>query len=277
MIGQVTVTVAQGKVLIARAILKLPEVQRALNDGRIVLKSGTTVSVLAEMLGTPPLRIGGRIVSDGTRASKYVVDAPHIVVLQAGKWRKADDNLLEEMSTMGPNDLFITGANALDSQGNAGLLAGIEFGSTAGKAMITLWTEGITTIVAVGLEKLIPGSVLDVCRLAGRKRIDKSQGMAVGIIPVLGKVITEKEAIEYLTGVKAAVIASGGINGAEGAVTILVEGTETEVEAVFSLLEDIGCPMASGDSKSLVSCAEGGPSCSKHQGCIYKSRREIVD
>jgi hypothetical protein len=52
--------------------------------------------------------------------------------------------------------------------------------------------------------------------IAGRKDVDVSCGMAVGLIPLYGKVITEKDAVEILAKSNCKVIGKGGILGAEG-------------------------------------------------------------
>jgi hypothetical protein len=271
--GQVVVSVPTAKRLIALAISELPEVRAALRQGKIVLKSGTTVSALAELLGAPPLRLGGRITSDGARAAKQLADAPHIVLLEGGNWRCVDQNLQEELAAMGPDDLFITGANALDSQGSAGLMAGLSGGSAAGKALGMVYAEGVRTIIAVGLEKLIPGSIADICRQIGRRRVDRSMGMAVGLLPLFGRVVTEKEALELLTGATATVIGAGGLGGAEGATTMIVEGSEAQVDRAFALIaEQAGRPL-SGAADSMPACDHGGHACPSHLGCIYRPGR----
>ena len=63
---QFTLTVAEGKRLIARGIASLPEVRKAMAEGLILLKGGTTVSALSEELCGMPLRISGRITPRGT-------------------------------------------------------------------------------------------------------------------------------------------------------------------------------------------------------------------
>ncbi len=271
--GQVVVSVATAKRLIALAISELPEVRAALRQGKIVLKSGTTVSALSELLGGPLLRLGGRIAPDGARAAKRLADAPHIVLLEGGRWRCVDQNLSEELAALGPDDLFITGANALDSQGVAGLMAGLSGGSAAGKAMGMVYAEGIRTIVAVGLEKLIPGSIADICRQIGRRQVDRSMGMAVGLLPLFGRVVTEKEALELLTGAAVTVIGAGGLGGAEGATAMVVEGSDAQVDKAFALIAaQAGRPM-SGAPDSIPSCDLGGHACPSHLGCIYRPGR----
>lgn len=272
MIGQITITVPQAKELIALAVLELPEVKAAQNKGKVILKAGTTVAGIAKKLGVPPMRLGGRITPDGARAAKNQTDAPFIVVVEKGSWRAVDQSLSAELLASGPDDVFITGANAIDTHGVAGLFAGIEGGSTAGKAIGALWSEGIPTIVAASLEKLIPGSIIDACKAAGRKRVNKSMGMAVGLLPIFGKIITEKQAFEMLTGVTATVIASGGLFGAEGATTLIVEGTAEQVNLAFSLVEKTSDCSLHCAPESLTSCSRGGPSCSLHLGCMHKHR-----
>ena len=272
LIGQIIVTVPQAKQLIAQAILQLPEVKRALEQGKVVLKAGTTVSALAEILGVPPMRLGGRIVPDGARGPRKMVDAPHIAVVEQGKWHKADTTLPEEIMKMGPSDVFITGANALDCHGIAGLLAGVEGGSVAGKSLTALWTEGIPLVIAVGMEKLISGSIIEISQQIGRKRVDKAMGMAVGMIPLMGHVVTEKEALEILTGVKSTVIAAGGINGAEGATMLQIEGERKQIENVFNLISAFKYAPTCGNSESRKSCEVGGPMCHVHVNCLYKQQ-----
>jgi hypothetical protein len=273
LIGQIIVTVPQAKQLIAQAILQLPEVKHALEHGQVVLKAGTTVSALAEMLGVPPMRLGGRIVPDGARGPRKMADAPHIAVIEQGEWHNADTTLPEEIVKIGPNDVFITGANALDCHGVAGLLSGVEGGSVAGKSLTALWTEGIPLVIAVGMEKLISGSIIEISQQTGRKRVDKVMGMAVGMIPLVGHVVTEREALEILTGVKTTVIAAGGINGAEGATMLQIEGERKQIEGVFDLIVALKDVSTCGNIESRKSCEIGGPMCHVHVNCLYKQQQ----
>lgn len=270
MTGQITLTASQAKTLIAQAIIALPELDYALKHGKVILKAGTTVGYLAKALGVPPMRLGGRFVPGGARAALRTADAPHIVIVENGSWRTLDASLADELQSMTKTDVFVTGANAIDQYGTAGLLAGIAGGSAAGQALGMLWSEGIQTIIAVGLEKLIPGSIWENCKIAGRKRIDKAMGMAVGVLPLTGKIITEKEAVERLTGAKATVIAAGGIHGAEGSTTMLIEGSESQIELAFSLIPPPESINFHCHHDSLIACQSGGSACGKHEGCIYK-------
>ena len=93
MIGQVVLTVSEAKLVIAKAIATLPEVRRALLEGKLGLKGGTTVSALSELLGFPAMHISGRITTDGARGSKSMTEAPHCIIAERGQWRAVRESL----------------------------------------------------------------------------------------------------------------------------------------------------------------------------------------
>jgi hypothetical protein len=63
----------------------------------------------------------------------------------------------------------------------------------------------------VGLEKRISG---DLDKIANKVNAPGNKGFR--LLPVPGEVMTEIEALKLLTGVKAEMIAAGGISGAGG-------------------------------------------------------------
>jgi hypothetical protein len=54
-----------------------------------------------------------------------------------------------------------------------------------------------------------------------------------------GQVVTEIDALDILFGVEAVHVASGGVLGSEGAVTIAIEGEEERVKATMDLVREI--------------------------------------
>jgi len=106
-------------------------------------------------------------------------------------------------------------------------------------------------IIPIGLEKLIPGTVRDASITAGRKDADVSYGMAVGLIPLYGRVITEKDALEILANIKCTVIGKGGIMGAEGSTIMVVEGLDKEVEKILKAVKEARGANISGQKESL--------------------------
>ena len=103
--------------------------------------------------------------------------------------------------------------------------------------------------------------------------MERSYGMATGLIPLIGKVITEKEAVEIIAQVSCTVIGKGGIMGGEGSTVIAVQGLKNQVEKVWSLVEEIKGADLSGQRESLPECNGANPRCREHLACIYKKRK----
>jgi hypothetical protein len=65
-------------------------------------------------------------------------------------------------------------------------------------------------------------------------------GEKVWLVPVTcGLVVTEIEALGILAGVEVRHVASGGIGGSEGAVVLLLEGSERNLNKAWEILEGI--------------------------------------
>ena len=136
-------------------------------------------------------------------------------------------------------DVFIKGANAVDPEGNAGVIMANGMGGTIGGAIGVVMSRGAHLIVPVGLEKMV-ASIKAASQKAGIKRLKYPSGGTVGLMPIMGgTVVTEIEALRILTGVEATHMASGGIGGSEGSVVLIVEGPDKRVRAAFELWESI--------------------------------------
>jgi phage gpG-like protein len=267
--AQITLTSAEGKRLIAKAIAQLPEVRAALASGKILLKGGTTVSAVAEELVVTSMRISGRVTRRGAKTALTRGTAPHYLLIEGGEATDVEECLEDTLATMSGNDVAVIGANALDAYGNAALMAASRLGGGGGRLITGAMVEGVSIIIAVGLEKLIPGSVQEAVQAAGRKAVDFAMGAAVGLIPLMGRVITEAQALTILAPVKPTVIGRGGVHGAEGATTLVVEGTADDVRRTFSIVQGIKGTALSGDRETMTECHPGTPGCARHLGCIY--------
>ena len=274
--AQIVLTVNESKKIIAKAICSLPEVKNALARKKILLKGGTTVSAIAEELVGIPLRICGRISKRGTVSSQIIlVKHPHSILVEKGKTKNIDDNIVEVVKNLGRGDIIIISGNALDSQKNVGIMAGSVSGGNAGMAVSGMFSEGAEVIIPIGLEKLIPGTIRDASIIAGRKDVDVSYGMAVGLIPLYGKVVTEKDAVETLAKLNCTVIGKGGILGAEGSTVMVVEGLDKEVKKILKVIKEVKGADISGQRESLEECKKGSPSCRSHSACIYLRSRSL--
>ncbi|MEW6222403.1 MAG: hypothetical protein AB1476_03680 [Candidatus Hadarchaeota archaeon] len=235
---QMTLTPAESKRLIAKAVAAMPEVRSAMRSGTIVVGVGTTNACVAEeLLGRKVDKsrfVAGVVLPKGTCVVPKEKRRREIVIR---KGRVADVTMDEALEEMGKGDVVIKGANALDAEGTAGVFLASRSGGTIGKVMGHVKSKGITLVIPVGQEKFIPGSVRDISRVAGISKFSHATGCPVGVMPVSGRVVTELEAVKTLTGANAAVMGKGGVSGAEGSVTLLVKGTATQLSRAKNLVK----------------------------------------
>lgn len=269
---QITLTVNESKRLIAKAVSNLTEVKKALLHGNILLKGGTTVSAIAEELVGKKLRIAGRVTPNGTKSYVDPGNAPHCALIRDGIWENADGNLKSLVADFQSSDVAIIGANILDVYRNTAMMVGRALGSEPGTVISGIMGQGCYVIVPVGLEKLSPHPITEAIRASGRTGIEKSMGMSVGLIPLVGTVITELDALKTLAGVNCTVIGRGGIYGAEGGITMLLDGEPNQVETAWDIVKSVKGATLSGDPNTLEECKRGGSNCKNHLGCIYRKK-----
>lgn len=269
---QVTLTVNESKRIIAKAISGLDCVKKALKSGKIFLKGGTTVSAVCEELMGKPLRISGRITPLGAKTAELNSTGFHCALIKRGCLMDLDeDELLEQtVKNLGGRDVAITGANLIDVYGNAAIMYGAPLGDKPGRIISGLMAEISNIIIAAGLEKIVPGSIIDIISTRGRKNINLSMGMAVGLTPIIGRIITEKDAMSLLAKVRCTVLGRGGIFGAEGATTMVIEGNKKELERLFQTILSVKGTKVSGIQASLVECKPPHEKCKAHRACMYK-------
>ena len=269
---QCFLTVNDGKWLIAEAISKMEPVRAALESGSIVFKGGTTVSCISQLMTGLELRVGGRNSPRGAMSSKNEVESPHTVLLKDGVTQNMDGRMDEVLSELGPGDVMIIGANLIDGQGNAALLAGFPGGGQYGRISSYMSCEGFKVIIAAGLEKMTPGSVRDAMLAVRRKNIDSSYGMSCGLFPVAGELVTELEAIKLLADVEVAIIGRGGIDGGEGGILLQIWGEEGQVAVVEGAIERCKGKEVAGDPLSLEECVVPSSGCARHLSCRYRKK-----
>ncbi len=252
---------SESRRLLAKATVALPEVQRAFHDGTIIIARGiTNAYVTEELLGIPVQPKGGLtvgMVCGGVTTGNSGPPATTHHVIRKGKVVEGADSKVEIL-TFRADDVFIKGANAVDAEGNAGILTSSLVGGTIGMAWPVVTSRGSHLIMPVGLEKLVP-SVIEAAKHTGIYHYKFSMGLPARLTPVvLGKVVTEIEALALLAGVTATHVASGGVGGSEGAVVLSLEGEEARVERAFDLVKSIkGEPaVAVPDTRFVRSAAD---------------------
>jgi len=268
--AQITLTVSVAKEIIAAAIVERQDVKQAQKSGKILLKGGTTVVAVARRLGLSGLRISGRISPRGTKSSgNQNTIAEHSVLWEKGRVSNIDEEFSKAAASMRAQDVVVIVANAIDAQGYAGILIGSSLGGMPGQGFTGLMAQGCKIIIACGLEKLIYGTIAKACQAAGRESTDWSMGMSCGLVPLIGEIVTEQRALEMLFPVTVTLIASGGIEGAEGAKTFILKGkpevVREAVEFVLRIIENIDKHPAYG-----VECKKGSIGCGRHKACAWR-------
>ena len=230
----------EGKRLIARGVLALPEVKRVLENGWFVVSRGITPSyILEELTGQDydTANCTAGIITEGRMASVLEDD-------RLGPWVFKNGNLDETpapvvLDQFTAHDVSVKGANAVDPDGNIGVFAADKAGGTVGGIWPTITARGAHWVAPVSLERLIP-SVIEAARHCGNHLWDYTMGQSAGFMPVVNAlVVTEVQAIELLTGVTAVHVGSGGVAGSEGAVMLALEGEHDVVLEAFELIEGI--------------------------------------
>jgi hypothetical protein len=241
--AQVTLTPAEGKRLIAKAISCMDSVQKAYQEGTLIIATSTTTAYVAEELMGKEINKGmftaGVVTKEGASITKADGRYKHYVFDKGALKECTTAELVPYLARMGPDDVMIKGANAIDPFGAAGILLAGSGGGTIGTAWGHLIRNGAQLIIAAGLEKLVPGPLDGVAPMMGTEAIDKAMGWKCGMMVVQGQIITEMEAMKLLFGVDVIPVAGGGIDGAEGCKIFLLEGPAENVELAFEVLSEL--------------------------------------
>ena len=238
----VTLRPAASRRLIAKATVELPEVKAAMKKGIIIIARGITAAYVSEEMFNirvepKSFQTAGLITDSATNANTAPPPCTMHVIRDGKVVENADSN--KEILDFGPNDIMIKGANAVDRDGNAGIMASSVKGGTWGMFTPIMTGRNSKLIVTVGLEKMV-SSVWDACEHSGIYYYKYSMGLPAKLTPAISpKVVTEIQALGVLAGVEAYHVCSGCIGGSEGAVTLSVEGTEANVKKALELVNSL--------------------------------------
>ena len=94
-------------------------------------------------------------------------------------------------------------------------------------------------ILPSGHEKLVPTPISKAAKAASQEKTDLAMGIPVGLLPVAGTVVTEIEAVHLLSGAEATIIAAGGMGGAEGSISLVIQGPDEKVSRAFELAKEV--------------------------------------
>jgi hypothetical protein len=245
---QFNVTPASGKRLIAKAVAGHPAVQSAWQEGTLVVVAGTTNGYVAEEILTLIGQSGGfqrRRFFRGVTLPAYIKTDetgrladesrfPGDVVISKGKWEKGL-TLFDVVDKLKEGDVILKGANAVDlARKQAGILIGHPKGGTTIAALQAVAGRRVRLILPVGLEKRVSSGLNELAAV-----LNRPGARGARLLPVPGEILTEIEALAMLTGVKADLVAAGGVGGAEGAVWLAISGSPDQEKAAMALIQSV--------------------------------------
>lgn len=245
---QFLITPAAGKRLIARALKDHPSIKDAIKSGVVVIIAGTTNGYVAEEILSSVNQLEGfsrkrffrgivlppvGLTSESGRL-KDESGFPGDVVLVDGVWKKGL-TIFDVIDDLKEGDVILKGANALDvSNKKAAIYIGHPQGGTIGAALQAVVGRRVRLILPAGLEKRVTNDLDDLAL-----RLNSPGAKGPRLLPVVGEVFTEIEALASLTGAHAEMVAAGGVAGAEGSIWLAVSGKSVEVEAAQELIKSI--------------------------------------
>ncbi len=237
----VSLTVAESKRLIAKGLMKYPPFKERLKKGQVIVNKGTTNTYIAEELLNETLNRGeyvlGHILPEKGEVKLDRSKSRQELVIKDGVIKDIPYN--EALDGMNEGDIVLKGASIINyKKGQAGVLIGHPTGGTTGVIVPKIRERNLRLIIPVGLEK---ESSQDIHLLNWYTKIPhEPAGKKMPFIwSIEGELFTEIEAIKQFANVDVLHIASGGIGGAEGAVTICIRGEQKEVEKALEIINSI--------------------------------------
>jgi hypothetical protein len=173
----------------------------------------------------------GLTVAPGAKAAQ--AEFPGDVIIVDGVW-KVGLTVQDVADDLKAGDVVLKGANAFDPYGQGAVQIGHPQGGTIMAVLPAVIGRRVRLIVPVGLEKRVFD---DVNALAALVNAPGNKGPR--LLPMPGEIFSEIDAIGLLTGAHVALLAAGGIYGAEGSSWLGIDGSEEEIEAAAELISSV--------------------------------------
>ena len=237
-ISTFSLTVAEGKRLIAKGIAAHPLVKEKMTSGMVIITKGSTNTYIAEeLIGLAEDR--GRFVSGNISSKPFPVETNKIpeIIIENGK--RIDMPLKEALSILKEGDIIFKGANLLNyEKKQAAVVVGAPDGGTMGRIQPYTVEGPAHLIVPIGLEKEVHGDLNDYAKVMSSD-IKKTESTPLLRLHKNAEIFTEIEAIKIFGNVKVIPMASGGINGSEGGKSFAVYSNPAEIEKVSNIISTI--------------------------------------
>ncbi|WP_430933893.1 hypothetical protein [Saccharicrinis sp. 156] len=237
----VSLTVAESKRLIAKGLVVYPPVKERLRNGKIILTKGTTNTYVAEEMIKDSLNSGEYVYGyiSPAKSDKKVDRSKKRNELVFVNGTISDIDYQEILPEMKEGDIIIKGANIINHQkGQAAILIGHPTGGTTGNIYPFVQEKKLRFIIPAGLEKESSGNI-DLMSRYSKIEHEKVDRKTPWLWSVKGELFTEIEAIKQFAELEVIHYGSGGIGGAEGAVSLLLRGSKGEINKALRIIESI--------------------------------------
>lgn len=233
-------TVSESKRLIAKGIAANKDVKDRLENGIVIITLGTTNTYLAEeLVGLSAPRgsfVTGRIFPSSKEDFARGMKRQSEIVLMKGK--PADISYADALARMNAKDIVFKGANMVNyAKRQAAVCVGAPDGGTVAKLRKYTDEGKGRWIVPVGLEKETTQDLFEIQKITNGD-IQRGKG-TVRLNVTQGNIYTEIEAMKEFADVDVHVTAKGGVDGAEGGVSLLICGTKAEVEKAENIVKQL--------------------------------------
>lgn len=237
----VSLTVAEGKRLIAKGLVAYPPVQECLKTGKLILAKGTTNTYVAEEMTKDSLTNGEYVYGyiSPAKSNKEVDRSKKRNELVFINGKIKDVSYKDFLPEMEEGDIVIKGANIINHQkGQAAIMIGHPTAGTIGALYPYILGKKLRFIIPVGLEK---ESSQDIDLIGEYSKIEHDQvnRKTPRLWSVKGELFTEIEAIKQFADLEVIHYGSGGIGGAEGAVSLLLRGSESEIQKALKVIQAV--------------------------------------
>ena len=239
-ISTLRLTVSESKRLIAKGIAVNKEVRERLENGMVIITLGTTNTYIAEELAgldTPRGSfVTGRIYPGYKEDFQKGIKRHSEILLVKGKM--TDMSYTDALAKMEPQDIVFKGANMLNyAKRQAAVCVGAPDGGTVAKLRRYTDNGRGRWVCPVGLEKSTAQDLFEIQKITNNSSVERKNTVKLNVTE--GNVYTEIEAVKEFADVDVFVTAKGGVDGAEGGVSLLVCGSKVEVQKVEAVIRQV--------------------------------------
>ena len=235
-----SLTVSEGKRLIAKGISAHSRIKQKMESGMIIITKGTTNTYIAEeLIGLDAEH--GKFMSGNISNKPFNIETnkiPEIIIVNG---KRVDMPIKDALAAIKQDDIVLKGANLLNyEKKQAAVTIGDRDGGTVGRIQPYTAEGPGHLIVPIGLEKETYGNLSDYeYVLSQNNKGYGSRARPRVMVHKNAEIFTEIEAIKLFGKVEVIPFASGGINGNEGGKSFAIYGAQAEVDKVLNAISEI--------------------------------------